>query len=89
MVEDGQVFKTVFRPFGVGIFRKTAPTAGRADKSTNAVCGKRVIVKGEMPLVGAAALYPALFQSAKAAKADAPFRDPALVKTEGTGDAVL
>ena len=58
MVEDSQILVAVFWTAGDSIAWIAAPGAGRTDKSTDTISGKRVVVKGKIALVRASASQP-------------------------------
>ena len=88
MIKYGQIFITVFRALGCGIFGISAARASGADKVPHTVGGKGIIIEGQVPFMRSPAGNSAVSNPSKPTKTDAVFRNFTVMDTQATGNAV-
>jgi hypothetical protein len=75
IIEDSQIVMAMFRAVGNSILWIATARTTRTNKITHTVCGKGVVIIGEISLVRPAALYLTVFRSAEAAEANTALGD--------------
>jgi hypothetical protein len=88
LVEYGQILITVFRAFGSRISGIPAARTSRADKVPHTVGGKGIIIVREVALMWSPTGNSTVLNSSKSTKADAVFRNFAVMDTQATGNTV-
>ena len=88
MVEYGQIPVAVLRPSGDCISGISAAGTAGADKITDAVCRKGIVIIIQIPLVGPSAADLAVLHSPQTAKTCSLFRNLASVDTQSAGNTV-
>jgi len=88
MIKYGQIFITVFRAFGSGISGISTARTSRADKVPHTVGGKGIIIVREVALKWSPTGNSTVLNSSKSTKADAVFRNFAVMDTQATGNTV-
>jgi hypothetical protein len=88
MIEYGQILITVFSAFDSRIFGISAARTSRADKVPHTVGRKGIIIVGQVPLMWSPSGNSTVLNPSKSTKANAVFRNPTIMDTQPTGNAV-
>jgi len=88
-IEYGQISVAVFCTFGMCIFGIPAARTAGADKITDTVCGKRVVIKRQISLMRSPATNTLIFYMPETAEPGFIFRDFALMNTQIAGNPVI
>jgi hypothetical protein len=87
MIKYGQILIAVFGTFGSRISGISAARTSGTDKVSHTVGGKSIIIKGQVPFMGSSTGNSTVSNPPKTTKADAVFRNFAVMNAQAAGNA--